>query len=68
MKEIIGKPKSVNNIEIRLTSERWGHIVESHDYMAGCVNLLFETISDPDFKLKVKKVNYLPIDYIKRHI
>src|SRR4051794_13856215 len=26
--------RSVNGVPIRLTDERWGHIVNSHDYMA----------------------------------
>lgn len=33
---------------IRLTAERWLHIVEAHDYMAGNQDLIFEVIEAPD--------------------
>lgn len=39
---------SVNNIPIRLTYQRWAHIVENHDYMAGCLDLVLESLSEPD--------------------
>ncbi len=34
--------------KIRLPLERWAHILESHDNMAGCVDLVVETVSSPD--------------------
>jgi NADPH-dependent 2,4-dienoyl-CoA reductase/sulfur reductase-like enzyme len=34
--------------KIRLTGERWSHIIESHDYMAGNKDLVLETLEDPD--------------------
>lgn len=40
---------SKNGTPIRLTDERWTHVVESHDYMAGNRDLVVETIEDPDF-------------------
>jgi len=39
---------SRNGITIRITDERWTHVVESHDYMAGNRDLVIETIEDPD--------------------
>lgn len=42
---------SVNNVPIRLTYQRWGHITENHDYMAGCSDLVLETLSEPDLIL-----------------
>ena len=33
---------------MRLTHERWSHIVESHDYLAGHLDLVLETVGDPD--------------------
>ena len=45
---MIGTVISKNRKEIRLTSERWSHIVESHDYMAGNQDIVFETLEDPD--------------------
>ena len=33
---------------VRLTAERWAHIVESHDYMAGNLDLVLETLTSPE--------------------
>ncbi|MCL0037682.1 hypothetical protein M1N10_01550 [Thermodesulfovibrionales bacterium] len=38
---------SVNNIAIRLTGERWTHIVENHDDIAGYYFDVLETITNP---------------------
>lgn len=38
---------SVNNIPIRLTDERWTHIVENHDDIAGYYFDVLETIANP---------------------
>ncbi len=35
---------SVNHVKIRLTSERWSHIVENHNDMAGYYYDVLETI------------------------
>lgn len=40
--------KSVNNVSIRLTEERWVHITEEHSEMAGYYYDAVETISSPD--------------------
>jgi len=34
--------------KIRLSDERWSHITESHDYMAGNKDMVFETLEEPD--------------------
>ena len=39
---------SVNYHTIRLTYRQWGHITESHDYMAGNREKILETVADPD--------------------
>ncbi len=44
--------KSFAGKDIRLTSERWGHILESHDYMAGYEDLVIQTISEPEYIVK----------------
>jgi len=38
---------SVNGVPVRLTSERWNHIVENHDDMAGYFYEVLETVSYP---------------------
>lgn len=45
---IIGKAKSINRVEIRLTFERWYHISESHRELAGASFQILETINQPD--------------------
>ncbi len=42
---------SKNRIPIRLTSERWLHIVENHDDMAGFYDDVLQTVEEPDFIL-----------------
>jgi hypothetical protein len=42
---------SLNDILIRLTGERWVHIVENHDDLAGKQEIILETIADPDLVL-----------------
>lgn len=44
--------KSKNNVPIRLTEERWFHIVENHDELAGYYDEVLNTIEDPDFIIK----------------
>jgi hypothetical protein len=44
--------KSINNIPIRLTNERWIHIVENHDDLAGCFDDVLLTVESPDYVIK----------------
>lgn len=39
---------SKNKVKIRLTEERWFHITESHNYMAGLSEFVLETINEPE--------------------
>jgi len=43
---------SKGGVPIRLTDERWFHIVENHDDLAGYYDQVLETIEDPDFILQ----------------
>jgi hypothetical protein len=45
------KVVSFNGVPIRLTEERWFHIVENHDDMAGHYDDVLETVADPDLVL-----------------
>lgn len=40
--------KSVNNIPIRLTKERWFHITENHDDLAGYYDDVLDAVDSPD--------------------
>lgn len=48
MNEVLETVVSKNGIPIRLTYKQWGHIAESHDYMAGNLDFIIETIEAPD--------------------
>ena len=52
-----------NGIKIRLTSERWSHIVESHDYMAGNQDVMFETIENPDLTVSGGQNEFIAIKH-----
>jgi|TARA_B100000315_G_C14417957_1_gene514146 hypothetical protein len=39
---------SKNEIPVRLTAERWAHIVEEHNELAGLRLDVLETVADPE--------------------
>ena len=43
---------SINKVPIRLTDERWRHIVENHDDMAGYYDDVLKTVEDADYIIK----------------
>ena len=49
------RPVSKKGIPIRITDERWIHVVESHDYMAGNLDMVVETVEDPDYIVAGRK-------------
>jgi hypothetical protein len=63
---MIGTVISKNGKEIRLTAERWSHIVESHDYMAGNQDLVFETIEAPDIIVRIKEDEFVALNIMAR--
>ena len=52
---------SKNGMPIRITDERWTHVVESHDYMAGNRDLVVETVEDPDYIVAGRKGELLAL-------
>jgi hypothetical protein len=44
--------RSVNGVPIRLTEERWSHIVMAHDYMTEYHDDVLRTLEHPDFVLR----------------
>ena len=40
---------SINSVPIRLTSERWTHIIENHDDLAGRMEDVLLAIEEPDW-------------------
>lgn len=43
---------SVNGIPIRLTHERWYHIIENHDDLASYFYDVLETVESPEFVIR----------------
>lgn len=43
---------SKNNVLIRLTDERWLHIIENHDELAGRIEDALITVAEPDIIIK----------------
>ena len=48
IKNIIETTKSISGKIINLSLKQWFHIVESHDYMAGNISNILETVNCPD--------------------
>lgn len=48
----MGVAYSVDGIPIRLTAERWFHIVENHDDLAGYYDDVLYTVEEPDLILR----------------
>jgi len=44
--------RSVNGVPIRLTYERWYHVVESHDELVGRFHEVLETVERPDIVVR----------------
>ena len=44
--------KSRNGVPIRLTAERWLHIIENHDDLAGHYDKVLRVIEEPDYVIK----------------
>ena len=58
---------SINSVPIRLTSERWVHIVENHDELVGKLFDVMETIADPDYVLRGKNKEFLAVRKVNSH-
>ena len=61
--EIIETTKSVSGKTIRLTVKQWLHIIESHDYLAGNVSKVMETVNSPDYIVRDLKNELIAIKY-----
>jgi len=61
--EMIETTKSVSDKIIRLTVKQWLHIIESHDYLAGNMSKIMETVNSPDYIVKGLKNELIAIKY-----
>ena len=48
---ILGIADSVNGVPIRLTDERWEHILDSHPDLASLRETLLDAVENPDYIL-----------------
>lgn len=55
--------RSVNGVPIRLTSERWVHIVENHDDLAGMYHDVLIAAAEPDVVLAGHTGELLAVHY-----
>ena len=49
---ILATVQSANGISIRLTDERWGHILEAHPYMGSYYDDVLVAMEDPEYILR----------------
>jgi hypothetical protein len=57
---------SVNNVPIRLTDERWKHIVENHDDIAGYYDTVLKTVEDADYIIKGYKSAFIALQEVNK--
>ena len=57
---------SKNVIPIRLTEERWFHIIENHDDLAGHYDDVLYAIEDPDYVIEGYKKAFIALKEITR--
>ena len=58
---MIGIAVSKNGVPIRLTKERWDHIVRNHDELKGLSDEVLLTVEDPDYIVKGWKNELLAV-------
>ena len=61
--DVLEITKSASGKIIRLTYKQWFHIVESHDYMAGNISNILETVNSPDCIVKGFKGELIALKY-----
>ena len=47
MDDVLGRAVSISGYKIRVTAKQWAHITEAHDYMAGSLDEVLETLAEP---------------------
>ena len=52
---ILGIADSVNGVPIRLTDERWEHILDSHPELASLRETLLDAVENPDYILASRR-------------
>ena len=58
--------KSKDNVPIRLTDERWIHIVENHEDLAGYYEDVLGAVEEPDYIIEGYKKALIALKKIKK--
>lgn len=58
---------SVNNVPIRLTEERWEHIVSNKPYMEAYRDIMLETVEQPTWILRGYAGSLVAVRALARH-
>ena len=61
---ILGIAHSVNGVPIRLTDERWGHILDSHPELASYRETLLDGVEDPEYILRGNRGTLIAIVHL----
>jgi hypothetical protein len=58
---------SKNGVPLRLTEERWFHIIENHDDLPGYYDDVLSTIEDPDFIIEGYAKAFIALNKITKN-
>ena len=58
--------ESKNRVPIRLTEERWYHIVEHHEDLAGHAREILDTVENPDFIVRGWTDEYIAVREVQK--
>ena len=58
--------RSHHRVTIRLTDERWQHIIDNHDELIGKRKLVLDTVTNPDIIIQGKQDELFAIHKIHR--
>lgn len=69
MSDILHIARSVRGHLIRVTGRQWAHVTEAHDYMAGNIDKVLETLSEPTVVVQGQEGESLALrDYERTNI
>ena len=63
---ILGIANSINGVPIRLTDERWAHIVDSHPDLASYRETVLDVVENPDYILASRRGAFAAVTVLGR--
>jgi len=61
--DILRTTRSISGKMIRLTLRQWLHITEAHDYMAGNIDKVMETVNSPEYLVEGLRGELVALKY-----